>query len=193
MKNIFLLSKAKVVNLRPFSSVLPFPKFLKENLMYFGHKHVETEPNCSHKFSTFLKYHTALIPLSRHSKHFFRVYFLKILCVLCNSVIWGPDRCIQSLPKNACCILNVSQFQLVRNPISLLSESSPRIWGVPKCLVELFSMILPILLLFGTNLQQVMPPIRNLRTFSFFHHHAGSRHQNHRSWGVGTSPDTFFR
>ena len=25
--------------------------------MYFGHKHVETGPNCSHELATFLKYH----------------------------------------------------------------------------------------------------------------------------------------
>ena len=28
--------------------------------MYFGHKHVETRPNCSHKLATFLKYHMPL-------------------------------------------------------------------------------------------------------------------------------------
>ena len=28
--------------------------------MYFGHKHVETEPNFSHELSTFLKYHMPL-------------------------------------------------------------------------------------------------------------------------------------
>ena len=37
MQNIFLLSKPKVVYLRPFSSSLPFPKFWKQKLMYFGH------------------------------------------------------------------------------------------------------------------------------------------------------------
>ena len=29
--------------------------------MYFGHKHVETGPNCSHELATFLKYH--IMPL----------------------------------------------------------------------------------------------------------------------------------
>ena len=60
MENIFLLSKPKVVYLRPFSSSLPFPKFRKKNLMYFGHKHVESGPSCSHIFATFLKYHMPL-------------------------------------------------------------------------------------------------------------------------------------
>ena len=30
--------------------------------MYFGHKHVETGPNCSHGLATFFKYH---MPLTR--------------------------------------------------------------------------------------------------------------------------------
>ena len=29
--------------------------------MYFGHKHVETGPNCSNELATFLKYHMPLI------------------------------------------------------------------------------------------------------------------------------------
>ena len=29
--------------------------------MYFGHKRVETGPNCSHELATFLKYHMPLI------------------------------------------------------------------------------------------------------------------------------------
>ena len=28
--------------------------------MYFGHKHVEIGPNCSHELATFLKYHMPL-------------------------------------------------------------------------------------------------------------------------------------
>ena len=28
--------------------------------MYFGHKHVETGPNCSYELATFLKYHMSL-------------------------------------------------------------------------------------------------------------------------------------
>ena len=28
---------------RPFLFSLPFPKFLKQNFMYFGHKHVKTQ------------------------------------------------------------------------------------------------------------------------------------------------------
>ena len=31
--------------------------------MYFGYKHVETGPNCSHELATFLKYHIPLIVL----------------------------------------------------------------------------------------------------------------------------------
>ena len=28
--------------------------------MYYGHKHVETGPNCLHELATFLKYHIPL-------------------------------------------------------------------------------------------------------------------------------------
>ena len=38
---LFIFSEPKVVYLRPFLSSLPFKKFWKENLMYFGLKHVE--------------------------------------------------------------------------------------------------------------------------------------------------------
>ena len=38
----FLFFKPKVVYLRPLLSSLPFPKFWKQNVMNFGHKHVET-------------------------------------------------------------------------------------------------------------------------------------------------------
>ena len=58
-QNIFviflLLSKPKVIYLHPFSYSVPFLKTWKQNFMYFGHKHVETGPNCSHELSTFLK------------------------------------------------------------------------------------------------------------------------------------------
>ena len=64
--------------------------------------------------------------------------------------------------------------------------SSIRGWQV------LLPMILPILLVFGTSLQQVMPPMRNLWKFSVFHRHAGHCHQNRRSWSVVTTHDTFF-
>ena len=39
--NLFLISKPKVVYLHPFLSSLTFPKFWKQNFMYFGHKHVQ--------------------------------------------------------------------------------------------------------------------------------------------------------
>ena len=48
-------------------------------------------------------------------------------------------------------------------------------------LVESLPMILPLLLAFVTNFQQLMPPIGNLQKFSLFYRHAGPRHQNHRS------------
>ena len=54
----FSLSKPKVVNLRIFLSSLSFPKFWKQNFIYFGLKHIKTGPNCSHKLVTFLKYQT---------------------------------------------------------------------------------------------------------------------------------------
>ena len=56
----FPLSIPKVVYLRPFLSSLPFPKFWKQNFMFYGHKHLETGPNCSHELATFLKYHMSL-------------------------------------------------------------------------------------------------------------------------------------
>ena len=39
--NFILILKPKVVYLRSFLSSLIFPKFGKQNFMYFGHKHVE--------------------------------------------------------------------------------------------------------------------------------------------------------
>ena len=66
-ENFCLPSKQKVVYLRPFLSSLPFLKFQKQNSMYFGHKHVETGPNCSHEFAIFLKYH---MPLRRNLMEF---------------------------------------------------------------------------------------------------------------------------
>ena len=39
---LFSISKLKLMYLRPFLSSLRFPKFWKQNFMYFGHKHVET-------------------------------------------------------------------------------------------------------------------------------------------------------
>ena len=54
--------KPKVVYLRPFLSSLSFRKFWKQNFVYFGHKHVETGPNCSYEVATFVKYH---MPLNR--------------------------------------------------------------------------------------------------------------------------------
>ena len=38
----FSIYKPQVVYLRPFVSSQPFPKFSKQNYMYFGYKHVET-------------------------------------------------------------------------------------------------------------------------------------------------------
>ena len=76
--------------------------------------------------------------------------------------------------------VHISRLQLVRNPIFLLLNhfhGFGAFWN---------SLILPILLAFVTSLQQVMPPILNLRKFSLFHRYVGSRHQNHRSWSVET-------
>ena len=39
---LFSISYPKVVYLRPFLSSRTFPKFWKQNLMYFGHKDVKT-------------------------------------------------------------------------------------------------------------------------------------------------------
>ena len=41
--NFISISKPKVVYLRPFLSSLPLPKLLKQDFIYFSHKHVETE------------------------------------------------------------------------------------------------------------------------------------------------------
>ena len=51
----------------------------------------------------------------------------------------------------------------------LASESFSCFWGLTKCLMESLPMMLIILLALGTNLQQVMPPIRNLQKCSLFH------------------------
>ena len=40
--NFFPFLKPNVVYLRPFLTSLQFPKFWKQNLMHFGHKHLET-------------------------------------------------------------------------------------------------------------------------------------------------------
>ena len=40
--NFFSFLKPNVVYLLPFLTFLQFPKFWKQNFMYFGHKHVET-------------------------------------------------------------------------------------------------------------------------------------------------------
>ena len=74
--NFFSFSNPKVVYIRPFLSSLPFPKFWKENFMYFSHKRVETGPNCSHELATFLKYHMPLkacltYPIPTLPTHFF--------------------------------------------------------------------------------------------------------------------------
>ena len=39
---LFPLSKQKVIYLGPFVFSLPFPKFRKQNFIYFLRKHVET-------------------------------------------------------------------------------------------------------------------------------------------------------
>ena len=54
MEKLFLL-KPIVAYIRLFSSSPPFPKFRKQNLMYFGHKNIKTGPSSSHKLATFLK------------------------------------------------------------------------------------------------------------------------------------------
>ena len=40
--NFVSFPKPDVVYLRPFLTSLQFPKFWKQNFMFFGHKHVET-------------------------------------------------------------------------------------------------------------------------------------------------------
>ena len=47
--------------LRPFLSFLQFPKFLKQNFIYFGRKHVEAGRICSHELAIFLKCHMPLM------------------------------------------------------------------------------------------------------------------------------------
>ena len=61
MFNFYSFSKANVVYLRSFLTSLQLSKFWKQNFMYFGHRHVETGPNCSHELATFPKYHMPLI------------------------------------------------------------------------------------------------------------------------------------
>ena len=47
-------------NGRRFLSSLSFSKFWEQNFMFFGSKHVETEPSCLHELTTFLKYYMPL-------------------------------------------------------------------------------------------------------------------------------------
>ena len=77
-------------------------------------------------------------------------------------------------------------------PNFLASESFPWLWGVSKWLVESLPIILTILLAFGKSLQQIMPPIWNLRKFSPFHRHSGPRHHNHRQGCAVTRHSRFF-
>ena len=70
------LSKPKLFYLRMISSSLSFPKFRKRNFMYFGGKHVETEPSSSHELITFLGYR---IPLRWK---LFHSYNLRVYCNL---------------------------------------------------------------------------------------------------------------
>ena len=58
-KNVFIV-QAKVVYLHTFLSFLPFLKFSKQNFMYFGRKHLETEPSCSHEHAIFFQVSHAL-------------------------------------------------------------------------------------------------------------------------------------
>ena len=61
-KNVCLISKPEVFYLRSLSSSLEFPKFWWQTLVYFGRKHVATEPCYSHhELATFLKYHMPLM------------------------------------------------------------------------------------------------------------------------------------
>ena len=61
MEKICFIIKTKS-SLRSFLSSLPISKVLKQNLMYFGHIPVETEPSRSHKLAIFLNYRMPLIP-----------------------------------------------------------------------------------------------------------------------------------
>ena len=51
--------------------------------MYFGHKHVETGPNCLHELATFVKYHmplnlTKLSFYNLNSYQFNKVYIITL-------------------------------------------------------------------------------------------------------------------
>ena len=68
----FSLLKPKVIYLRLFLSSLPSPKFWKQNLMNFEHKHVETGPSCPHELATFHKYDMPL--RASHWRNFIQCY-----------------------------------------------------------------------------------------------------------------------
>ena len=51
---------SKIWDSKFFHLLYHFSNFGKKFFMYFGHKLVETGPNCSHELATFLKYHMPL-------------------------------------------------------------------------------------------------------------------------------------
>ena len=59
-KILFLKFGKIVENLKTDVNRLHLVLKVKPNFMYFGHKHVETGPNCSHEPTILLKYQTPL-------------------------------------------------------------------------------------------------------------------------------------
>ena len=53
IEKIFVFLKPKVINLLLFLFHRLFPKFQKQNLMYFGRKYIETGSSCSHEVPIF--------------------------------------------------------------------------------------------------------------------------------------------
>ena len=69
IRNIFLTMKTKSSLSTSVFIFSTFSQIKKKNFMYFGHKHVETEPSYSLELATFLKYHRYHMPLKCEVKN----------------------------------------------------------------------------------------------------------------------------
>ena len=77
-----------------------FKKRYQFYLIYFGHKHIETGPNCSNGIATFLKYHIPLIIFSifpdlrwlqRLKKSHWQLWNLKIILIKYVRFVWKKE------------------------------------------------------------------------------------------------------
>ena len=68
MENTFFIIKTKSSLSTSVFIFSTMSQILEKNVLYFGHKHVESGPSCSHKLATFLKYHMLLRKISSSNK-----------------------------------------------------------------------------------------------------------------------------